>query len=416
VWVAPSFQTAFTLRIVLSSGAFVAAFLVAPFAHHFFQHPATGNVIRILALDFLVSTIGFMSFVTLTREQNYRALVIPGVASVVARSILAITLIMFGWKYWAVVYADVGATLIGALAMQFARKVPIRFQFDWPDAREYLRFGAPLLGSGLLVFLIFNMDNFLVGSRMGSAKLGYYALAFTWGSFICGLLYDTVNNVMFPALSAMQADTAAMRRWYLKTVDLVAFVAVAANTALLANVHFFLVTFLGKGTGKWLPAATALKILCVYGIIRVITEPLGNCILARGRTKMLLYTTALTGAVEFALILAVLRTGRIELIAAAVLISYATQAIIYLPYLRREFSIGFGDLAAQLWPVIPAVVGGCVITSFLPDSFGGTFVTLACRGLFTASVAALIHGLCTRFRCFQEAGGMISQNLARVLA
>jgi O-antigen/teichoic acid export membrane protein len=78
-------QTAFTLKLILSCGAFAAAFLIAPFAHHFFEHPATGNVIRVLALDFLMSTIGFMSLVTLTREQNYRALVIPGLAGAIAR-------------------------------------------------------------------------------------------------------------------------------------------------------------------------------------------------------------------------------------------------------------------------------------------------------------------------------------------
>jgi O-antigen/teichoic acid export membrane protein len=352
--------------------------------------------------------------VTLTREQNYRALVVPGVASAVARSILAVTLILCGWKYWAVIFADVGANLASAVAMQFTRKIGIRFQFDWRVAREYFRFGVPLLGSGILIFLLMNMDNFLVGSKMGSSKLGYYALAFTWGSFICGLLYDTVNNVLFPAFAAIQDDAVAMRRWYLKTVDLAAFVAVVANTALLANVHFFLVIFLGKGTDKWLPAATALRILCIYGIMRVITEPIGNCILARGRTNMLLRANALAGAVEVTLILLVLRTGKIGLVAVAVLIAYASQAIIYLPFLRREFSISFGNLVSQLWPVIPALVGGYAITSLLPDWFGGTFFTLACRGLFTATVVALVHGFCTRFRSFQEAGVMISQNLARV--
>jgi O-antigen/teichoic acid export membrane protein len=412
----PALQTALTLKMILCSGAFVAAYLIAPFAHYFFNHPATGDVIRVLAFDFLVSTIGFMSLVELTREQNYRAMIIPGIASAVARCILAVTLVLCGWKYWAVVFADVGANLTSAVAMQFARKVRIRLQFDWAVAREYLQFGVPLLGSGVLVFLLMNMDNFLVGSRMGSAKLGYYALAFAWGSFMCGLLSDTVNNVIFPAFSAIQGDKVAMRRWYLKTVDLVAFVGVVANTALLANTRFFLVTFLGKGTGKWLPAAMALEILCVYGIIRVITEPLGPCIVACGRTKLLLHANFLAGAVELMLILLVLRTGRIELIAAAVLIAYATQAIIYLPYIRQELSVSVGDLVAQLWPVIPALVGGYAATTLLPDWFGGTIFTLGCRGLFTAVVVALIHGLCTRFRCFQEAGGMISQNLARVRA
>ena len=407
-------QTAFTLKIILSSGAFAVAFLIAPFAHHFFQHPATGNVIRVLALNFLVSTIGFMSMVTLIREQDYRAMLLPGIVGTVARCILAVTLIMLGWNYWAVILADVGATLTTAFAMQLARRVPIAFEFDWSDAREYLRFGVPLLGSGILVFLILNMDNFMVGSKMGSAKLGYYALAFTWGSWICGLLADTVNGVLFPAFSAIQDDPVAMRRWYLKTEDLVAFVAVIANTTLLANTHFFLVTFLGKGTDKWMPAATPLKILCIYGIIRAINEPIGTLLMAHGRTKVLLQGVALVGAVELLLISSVLQTGRIELVAAAVLIAYLSQAIVSLPYLRREFSISLGHLVAQLWPVIPALIGGYAITSLLPNWLGATFLTLICRGLLTAMVVALIHGLCTRFRCFQEAGGLILQNLARV--
>src|SRR5258706_2412636 len=149
-----SLRTAFTLKIILSSFAFVAAFLVAPFAHHFFEHPATANVIRVLALDFLVSQIGFMSLVTLTREQNFRALVIPGIVSAVARCVLTVALILCGWKYWAVVFADVGANVVGCIAIQAARKMPIRFQFDRAVAREYLRFGVPLLGSGILVFLV----------------------------------------------------------------------------------------------------------------------------------------------------------------------------------------------------------------------------------------------------------------------
>jgi len=407
--------TAFTLKIILSTCAFATAFLIAPFAHHFFEHPATGNVIRLLALNFLISTIGFLPEAMLTRELEYRALVVPGVVSAVVRCLLIVVLILHGWKYWAIILADVGANLASGVATLALRWVPIRLHLDWADAREYLRFGVPLFGSGVLVFLIFNLDNFLVGSVMGSKQLGYYALAFTWASFVCSLLGDTVNRVLLPTLSAIQNDPIAMRRWYLKTIDLVAFIAVVANTALLANTHFFL-AFLGKGTDKWAPAATSLRILCLYGIMRVITEPLGNCIMARGRTKLLLHANALTGAVEVLLLLLVLRTGRLELVAAAVLIGYATQAIIYLPFLHREFSISIGDLAAQLWPIAPAIAVGYLFTSLLPASFGGNLFSLAARGLFTAVVVALTHGLFSRFRCFEEARGMIMQNYARIRA
>lgn len=409
-----SLQTAFTLKVFLGCGAFLVAYLLAPFAHHFFQHPATANVVRVLSLDFLINTIGFMPIVRLMREQNYRALTIPGISNAVARCVLVVTLILLGWSYWAVVFADVGATLVSVIALQFVKPVPFGLHFDRADARLYLRFGGPLLGSGVLVFLIFNLDNLLVGSVMGSAQLGYYALAFTWGSFICGLLYDTVNNVLLPAFAEIQRDLAAMRRGYLKTVGLAGFVSVVANTALLANAHYFLTTFLAKGSNKWVPATAALEILCFYGILRSITEPIGSCIMALGHTGTLLRATILAGTVEVLLLLLALRTGRIEFVAVVVFLAYAIQGIVYLPFLRRTLGVNARDIASQLWPLIPTMAGACLITSLLPSWLGDTLVTLAFRAIFTALVAVLIHGLCTRFRFFHEATGIIMQSLVRV--
>jgi O-antigen/teichoic acid export membrane protein len=406
-------QTALTLKILLSIAAFGAAFLIAPFARHFFDHPATENVIRVLALTFLVSTAGFLPTIMLTREMNYRVLIIPGVAGAAAQCILAIALVLRGWSYWAVIIASVGATLTSGVVLQLKRRIPFRLSFDWMDARDFLRFGIPLFGSGMLAFVIFNLDNFLVGASMGSARLGYYALAFTWGSFVCTILTATVNNVLFPAFSAIQHDPVAVRRWYLKTVDLVAFIAVVANTALLANAHFFLVTLLGKGTGKWLPAVLSLQILCVYGILRAITEPLGPCFMACGRTRTILGASLLAGCIELALLVLALRSGRIEMVACAVLIAYISQAIVYLPALRNNFSVDLGSIVARLWPIVPSLLAGWWITTLLPNSFGATFFTLGIRLLFTASVVALVHGLFSRFRCFIEMRGMIWQNVAR---
>jgi O-antigen/teichoic acid export membrane protein len=409
-----SLYTALTLKAILGCVAFAVALLIAPFARHFIDHPATGNVIRILALEFIVSTIGFVPAVVLTREINYRALTVPVITGALVQCMVAVILVRSGWSYWAVVIADVGGTFAVGVAMQFTRKIPTHFSFDWADAREYLRFGIPLFASGIVIFIILNLDNFLVSTSMGSVQLGYYALAFTCSTFICMFLNETVNNVLLPSFAAMQDNPVAMRRWYLKTIELVSFVAVIGNTALLVNASFFLVTFLGKGSNKWLPAMLALRILCVYGIVRAITVPIGACIMARGHTNILFRANVLAGSVEVILLLLAIRSGKIELVAAAVLIAYLTQAVVYLPYLRMTFSITYGDFIAQVWPVVPAMAVGWIATSLLPITFGNTFLTLAARGAFTAVVVALTHGLFSRFRCFQEAHGLITHNWARI--
>lgn len=411
-----NWETAFTLKVFLGAGAFAVTMLIAPFAWHFCDHPAAGNVTRFLALNFFISTIGFLPLVQLTREMNFKALVIPGVINAVVRSGLAIVLILCGWKFWAVVVADVGANLVGNIAIQCVRKIPLRFRFDRHDAGEFLRFGLPLIGTGILVFLIFNLANFLISAFLGIAMLGYYALAFKWGTFICELLADTVINVLFPTFAAIQQDTAKLRRWYLKTLDLVAFIAVVANTSLFANTHAFLVVFLGKGTDKWIPAAAVMQILCLYGFIRAVIEPIGNCLMARGRTKTLLHANLLCGAIQILLLILSLQTKKIEWVAGAVTVAYASQAVIYIPFLRRELEITLTDLVRQLWPVVPAMLLGWGLTDVLFTTRCGSLFALAGRGLFTAAVVALTHGAFTRFRCFQETAELIFQKISRPLS
>lgn len=406
-------RTAFTLKILLSLGAFLVAFLVAPFAHYFFAHPATANVIRLLAFNFLLSSIGFVPQVILTREMNFRTLMIPGVTSAVVQSSLAIVLVLNGWSFWSVITANIGATLASGIVLQIARRVPISFGFDWALAKDLLRFGLPIFGSGVLIFIIFNLDNFLVGASLGSVQLGYYAIAFTWGAFICGLLTATVHSVLFPAFSAIRDDAVAGKRWYLKTVELVGFIAVVANTSLFANARPFLVTFLGKGTDKWLPAVLPLQILCMYGILRAITEPLGPAIMASGRTKIMLRATLLAGAAEVGLLFLALRTGQIALVAAVVMFAYGLQAVIYVPFLKRQFSIGLTEIGATIWPIVPAFLVGWAATSFLPLADSTSVLALFARFAFTATAVALAHGLLSRFRCFIELQHLISHSLVR---
>ena len=404
-------EAAFTLKVILSTGAFGTALLIAPFAWHFCNHPAAANVTRFLALNFLISTIGFLPLVQLTREMNYRALVVPGIINAVVRCALAITLVLCGWKFWAVAMADVGANLAGGIATQCVRKIRLRFRFEREEARQLLRFGLPLMGSGLLAFLIFNLANFLISAMMGIEQLGYYSQAFTWGCFICGLLADTVISVLFPTFASLQHDTAKLRRWYLKTVDLVTFIAVVANATLLANAHSFAVIFLGKGTDKWLPLVATLQILCFYGIIRAATEPIGNCLMVRGQTKTLLHANLLCGAIQIGLLVLALHAKKIEWVAVAILIAYASQALVFIPFLRRELSISLANLVRQLWPVAPALALGWWATQALFTDTGSSLFTLAYRGLFTAAVVALTHGALTKFRCFRETAELISQKL-----
>ncbi len=118
---------------------------------------------------------------------------------------------------------------------------------------------------GFIVFTIFNVDNFIIGAVKGSSELGYYMIAFNWGSIICVILGTVVNNVLFPTFSRMEQDRERIKKSYLRVLEYVSCIGMLTNITLLLVSEDFLVYVLGHGTDKWLPALLSLRILCLYG-------------------------------------------------------------------------------------------------------------------------------------------------------
>ena len=119
-------------------------------------------------------------------------------------------------------------------------------------------------------FLVVNADNFIIGSVAGAAVLGFYAVAFSWGAKVPGLIAGAIGPTLLSTFSRVQQETERLKRGYLTILEYVSFAAILANVLLLVLSRELLTLVLGGGTGKWLPALAALKILCVYGALRAI--------------------------------------------------------------------------------------------------------------------------------------------------
>jgi O-antigen/teichoic acid export membrane protein len=107
-------------------------------------------------------------------------------------------------------------------------------------------------------------------------------------------------------------------------LEYIAFISVLANAGLLLVSKEFLTFVLGHGTDKWMPALTAFRILCIYGMCRCLLEPVGNVILAIGRTRELLITQIIVAVFELGLLYPSLKYFGIEGVAVVVTVAYVT--------------------------------------------------------------------------------------------
>lgn len=402
-------DTAFTLKCMIGAAVMVVTFVLSSFAPFFFDDPQITPIIRILSLYFLITIISFLPTALLTREMDFRKIAIADIALSLINSGTAIILALSGLGYWSIVAAFLVANTVSAIMLSRFRPVPVRLHLDRKRAREFVDFGGYLFLSSLLVFLIFNLDNFIIGSVSGSRELGYYAVAYTWGSMICVVMYMVVLRVVFPLMAKLQDEDGRLRNAYLKTVEYSGYIVVLANVVLFAVSREFLVCILGHNSDKWLPALTSLQILCLYGILRGLLEPIGQVIVAKGETRILLKANIAASVIEAAAVYPALVYYGIEGVAWTVTFAYMAQYLVYYPYLKNRLQIRITEMAAAIRPsfcaALPVLAISPIMTGYHEES---VLFFLAKASAMTALYVATL-GVLTKWEIFKLMGSLLTE-------
>jgi PST family polysaccharide transporter/lipopolysaccharide exporter len=232
----------------------------------------------------------------------------------------------------------------------------IVFAMNWEIARDLLKYGSSVLLAGLVSFAVYNFDNLVVGSVGGSSQLGYYGLAFNWGSMVCSIMSAVVLSVLFPTFSRMQEDKGKMKQAYLDVLQYTAIFSVLWNLTLFCVADRFLIHVLGKGTDKWLPALDALRIFCIYGVVRSLIEPTNTLLMASGNARLVLKSGALVALIELLFIYPAIRFGSITVVSIVVLISFVSQLFLLRKYIVNAYGVTFKDIAKIMVPAVGVAV------------------------------------------------------------
>ena len=135
----------------------------------------------------------------------------------------------------------------------------------------------------ILIFLVTQVDSFVVGALVGVAALGLYQVANTLASTPTTEIAHVISQVTFPAYSKLQEDANALRAGYLKVLKLTAFFSFGLACILLVLADDFVVLFLGE---KWSSMIPVMRILIIAGMIRSIVATTGPVFLAIGKPRI----------------------------------------------------------------------------------------------------------------------------------
>ncbi len=277
-------DTAFYIFPTVAIIFYVISYFIAPAASGFFREEELGILIRVLSLTFVIWSFGSLPRTLLTKDLEFKKLVIPQLLPKISYGVVAIVMALQGYGVWSLVGGRLVLEVMSVITIWKAVDWRPSLRFDKKIALELLSYGKHVITASIIIFLISVVDVTFIGRLLGSGELGYYSIAFGISGLFTYQLSTLVSQVMFPAFSKMQGDMNKMGTAYLKTLKYLSLIAFPAALGIMSVSWYFIKVVYGD---KWLPAVAVLQVLCLYGLNKAMLKTTENLYLAAGKPKIM---------------------------------------------------------------------------------------------------------------------------------
>jgi len=278
-------HTAWNLNWIRGLLLALACYLSSSLIADFFDQPELEHLIQIAALIPLLRGFESLGMVLLKRDLNFRSQTYVNLVREMVNTIVAVSLVLY-WSPTAesIVWGLVAGNLMAVFVSYLVHAYRPSLQVDKASVLDIWSFGGHLLGAGVLVFAMTNLDNVVIGKMVGMEQLGFYTVAFTLAGVLTTQLVQLMNQILFPAMSRIREDAERIRRVLERSLRAVA--------GILTPVVCFIALFPESivrvlFSEKWYPAIPVLMVLLVMGWVRGIASVFGPVLLVYGRVAAL---------------------------------------------------------------------------------------------------------------------------------
>ncbi len=247
---------------------------------------AIAPVMIVLSGAMLIEATGTTARAALEKELVFARSTLVITVALLLSYVAAIQMALAGWTYWALVgQVAVNATL-GTFGFWWSfRDVntgSIRFCFNREIARWMLGYGLVMSVGAVATAILLQFDNFLVGTFVSAAALGYYALAYKVAQWPTGLVTHIISRAALPTYAKLQDDPVRLSKAFQMSLWVILTIATPLALGIFVSAPDFLLLLYGD---KWLPSASLLRFLIGYSVLRPLLDDTGALFTAIGKPR-----------------------------------------------------------------------------------------------------------------------------------
>lgn len=345
--------------LLLTVGFAAAGSLLA----RFYGDPRVAHVAVGMALTIVLTTLSVQHLALLKRAMLFHLVSINDIVAAAVSVIVSIVLGWAGWGYWALVAGAVARPLsqfVGAWSL--CRWLP-SFPRRAAGTAPMVQFALRTYGRFMANYCTWNLDNLLIGWRLGPVSLGFYKKAYDLFSLSVSQTTAPLTSVAVSALSRLNQDSERYKRYFLGAFGVTAFLSMGLGADLFLIGKDLIRLLLGP---QWAETGRIFRYFCPGIGVMLLYYTHGWIHLSIGRADRWLRWGFVEFGVTALLFVLALPWGAVG-IAVAWTLSFWILTLPSLWYAGRPIQLGIAPVIAAVWRyILASLVAGGTARAIIP--------------------------------------------------
>lgn len=335
-------RAAIAANILIAWCISVSLFFAAGPVASFYGVPGVGNVLRVLALGFIFTPFGAVTFAYLRREMKFGANYWANLISGLGGGVVAIVLAYSGFSYMSMAWSSLASTLL-LVAVSFVYR-PAHLPF-WPGLKglgKVMHFGTHMSTIYIFGYIGRGAPDLIIGRLIDMSSVGLYSRASGAMEMIHRLLLRGIHPVILPYYSAQIREGGGLKEGFLKGVAVLTGVTWPAISILGIMAYSAIRLLYGE---QWLASVPLMQVLCAAYAIEIVFITVGETLIAVGAVSMTSRLQFLTQVIRITSIIIGATFGLMG-VATAVFVAALINALLFSGAAKRVIGVGWCDVIA----------------------------------------------------------------------
>lgn len=279
------YSTVFFINLLSSIILYIIIFFSSPYIADFFEEPVLENLIKIMALIFLINASSIVQSTKLNKSLQFKEQFKLQLIALIISSGFAVYLALNDYGVWSLVIKDISYALLASIQLWiYSRWIP-KLRFDINKLKYHFNFGYKLLIADIISKIFNNSYNVVIGKFISTSQLGLFTRAKSMEELPNNIIFNAINKVLYPLLAEVNENDEKLKRVYRQIMSLVALftIPILVYMSLIAEPLFVFLL-----TDKWVGAVPYFQILIIVALLSPFQKYNLNICKIKGRSDLVL--------------------------------------------------------------------------------------------------------------------------------